>query len=206
MKIVNPSWKYEHKHWLSGKNVICGVDEVGRGALAGPVVVVAVVFKSEVEIVLPIRDSKTLSRRQREKLAPEIKKMALAYSYGLQSAEQVDNLGIVKATHLAAVRAIESLNLPIDFVLMDGKQKITGYDDDKQEAIVRGDQQSYSIAAASILAKVYRDQLMFDFQKKYPEYGFETHVGYGTKRHIEAIKRYGLCPLHRRSFVKNILA
>ncbi|OGB63594.1 ribonuclease HII [candidate division CPR3 bacterium GWF2_35_18] len=201
--IVIPTWSEEKKLWEQGYKLICGVDEVGRGPLAGPVVAGAVVFRSDIQFEVTICDSKMLTRKKREELFPQIQSLVYSYGVGLVEADEVDSLGIVNATHKAMREAIKKLKVKPNFVLVDGREKISRFNKNSQKSIIKGDQKSYSIAAASILAKVYRDRLMLKYHEEFPVYGFDTHVGYGTKKHLENILKYGLCRLHRRSFLKN---
>ena len=202
--IVNPSWYEEENLWNQGYKYICGVDEVGRGPLAGPVVAGAVVFKERIDIKLPIRDSKMLNRKNREILFPILQKLVYCYAFGIVEAKEIDSLGIVSATHKAMRHAIFGLKIKPDFVIVDGNIKIGRFSIKKQKSLIKGDQKSYSIAAASILAKVYRDRMMYEYHTEFPQYGFDTHVGYGTKKHIENIIRYGTCKLHRRTFLEKL--
>ncbi len=193
---------FEREYAAKGFSAVAGVDEVGRGPLAGPVVCAAVIMPLEDEKrVLGVDDSKKLSKRKREKLAEEIKKAALAYCIQEVDEETIDAVNILQATRLGMKRAVESLPLPADMVLTDGNMTL----DIKapQRSIIKGDALVYSIGAASILAKVYRDKLMEERAAEYPEYGFERNAGYGTAEHIAAIKKVGICKIHRRTFVKN---
>lgn len=180
-----------------GKQVIAGVDEVGRGPLAGPVVAAAVVFPPGVTVP-GIDDSKRLTARQREALVPVIEAAALATGLGRVDAEIIDTVNIRKATHMAMMAAVDNLHMDVDHVLVDGNGVPNA--PWPQTAIHGGDRLCYSIAAASILAKVHRDGLMVAFDERYPEYGFAGHKGYGAASHCAAIARYGPCPIHRRSF------
>ena len=181
---------------------IAGVDEVGRGPLAGPVVTCAVVLPKDVDI-LYINDSKKLSKKKREELYDEITKNAVAYSIGIRDHKVIDEINILNATLSAMADSVNSLSVKPDLVLVDAVH-IPDIDI-KQESIIKGDAKSVSIAAASIVAKVYRDRLMEEYACSYPEYGFETNMGYGSAKHIEAIKKYGPCPIHRRSFIGNFI-
>ena len=186
----------------SGK-IIAGIDEAGRGPLAGPVVCACVIMPmDEDKIIDGINDSKKLIEKKREELYAKIINTALDYSIVEIDEKTIDRINILNATKLGMKKALNSLKLKPDIVLIDAvKLDITL----PQENIVKGDAKSYNIASASILAKVYRDRLMKNLSLKYPEYNFAKHKGYGTAAHIAAIKEYGLCPLHRRSFVKNIV-
>ena len=178
--------------------IIAGVDEVGRGPLAGPVYAAAVILPYDHQIV-GITDSKKLSPRKRELLAEQIKQEALCWSLGVASVTEIDKFNIREATLLAMSRAIKKLSLKPDFVKIDGNSlpKLTGY---HLEAVIKGDLTVEVIGAASIVAKVARDNLMDRYALRYPEYGFDQHKGYGTAKHLAALKKYGPSPLHRRSF------
>ena len=178
---------------------ICGIDEVGRGPFAGPVVASAVILPKNVDILF-LNDSKKLSEKKRQEVYEEINKNALAIGIGLVSPEVIDEINILQATYLAMKQAIENLNIKPDILLNDAVT-IPGVDI-KQIPIVKGDTKSISIAAASIIAKVTRDQIMLEYDEKYPEYGFASNKGYGTKVHIEALKTHGSLPIHRRSFIR----
>ncbi|MBR7186009.1 MAG: ribonuclease HII [Clostridia bacterium] len=192
---------YEREHAEMGFIAVAGVDEVGRGPLAGPVVCAAVIMPLEAEkLVKGVDDSKKLSAKKREKLAEEIKKVARAYAIVEVDEGTVDEINILQATRLGMKRAVESLSIPADMVLTDGVMTLDI--DIPQRSIVKGDALVYSIGAASILAKVYRDARMAEYARQFPEYGFAQNVGYGTKQHIEAIKEMGICKIHRRTFVK----
>lgn len=190
----------EREYYNMGYRAVAGVDEVGRGPLAGPVVCAAVILgcKEEGRIV-GINDSKKLSAKKREALSVEIKERALCYSIASVDEKIIDEINILQATRLCMKRAVEALALAPDFVLTDGNMTLDiAY---PQKSIIKGDALVASIGAASILAKVYRDALMKDYALVYPEYGFDRNAGYGTKAHIEAIKEVGICPIHRRTFV-----
>ena len=193
---------YEKMYLNQGYKFICGVDEAGRGPLAGDVYAAGVILPEET-IIEGINDSKKLSEKKREYLFDVIREKALGYSIASASAEEIDDLNILQATFLAMKRAVEGLNPKADFAMIDGNR--TPKLDIPLVAIVKGDSLYCSIAAASILAKVTRDRVMKEEAQKYPEYLFEKHKGYGTKLHFEMIKKYGPCPIHRRSFLKNIL-
>ena len=190
---------YEKKHLSEGKKYIAGVDEVGRGPLAGPVVCASVIMPLD-DIIEGVTDSKKLSEKKREKLYPLIKEKAICYSIQEISQEEIDEINILNAVKKCMVKAVESLSVKPDITLVDGND--TGLKINA-EYIVKGDLNSYTIGCASILAKVYRDNLMKEYAKQYPEYGFEGHKGYGTKVHIEKIKEIGPCKLHRKTFIKN---
>lgn len=193
---------FEERLWQQGFKAICGVDEVGRGCFAGPVVAGAVVFSKNCKIPEGIADSKLLTPRQRKKLAEEVKGFALSWAVGEVSVRDINKYGIGKATQMAFRKAIQGLSMRPDFVLVDAFyiKRLKGLRKARQEAIKKGDQISVSIAAASIIAKVHRDGLMRKLARKYPQYHFSRHKGYGTKLHQEAIRRYGLSKVHRKSF------
>lgn len=192
-----------------GYSLIAGVDEVGRGPLAGPVVAAACIFDRDVDIV-GIDDSKKLSEKKREQFFDEIKDKALAYGIGEASCEVIDEINILEATKLAMRKAIEEADLmlaskgrdKIQIVIFDAI-KINDLEKE-QMSVIKGDQTYFSIAAASILAKVTRDNLMKEYDKVYPEYGFASNKGYGTKAHYEGIKKAGITEIHRKSFLKNL--
>lgn len=181
---------------------ICGIDEAGRGPLCGPVVAAAVILPDEYNI-LYINDSKKLSETKREEVYKEIDKYAVAYGVGIVSPERIDEINILQATYEAMRTAIHKLSVTPDILLNDAVT--IPMVDIKQVPIIKGDAKSQSIAAASIVAKVTRDHLMEEYDKLYPEYGFAKHKGYGTAAHIKAIKEYGPCPIHRRTFIKNFI-
>lgn len=188
--------EYERKYAEFG--LICGIDEVGRGPLAGPVVAGAVILPKDCDI-LYINDSKQVSEKMREKLYDEIKEKAVACAVGHASPQRIDEINILQATYEAMREAIKQLGVEPDILLNDAVN-IPGVDI-KQVPIIKGDAKSISIGAASIFAKVTRDREMMEYDNMYPEYGFAKHVGYGTAAHIAAIKEYGPCPIHRRSFI-----
>ncbi len=193
--------QYERALLAGGARYIAGVDEVGRGPLAGPVVCAAVVMPlNEEDLVVGVDDSKKLSEKKREALAKEIMEKALAYSIVEVSEKDIDEINILEATKLGMKRAIESLKLPPEVVLTDGNMTIDICF--PQKSVIHGDALSYSIGAASIIAKVYRDHKMDEFAKEYPMYAFNSNKGYGTAAHIQAIKEYGICPIHRKTFTK----
>ena len=191
----------ERKYFQAGFHAVAGVDEVGRGPLAGPVVCAAVILPLEEEKrIFGIDDSKKLSPKKREMLAEKIKATARSYAICEVDEGVIDELNILQATRLCMKRAVESLGVSADMVLCDGVMTLDVAA--KQESIVKGDALVASIGAASILAKVYRDSLMCEYDRQFPEYGFCRNMGYGTKEHIEAIKRVGICKIHRKTFVK----
>lgn len=192
----------EREYLQKGFTAVAGVDEVGRGPLAGPVVCAAVILPLEEEArIAGIDDSKKLSAKKRELLAEQIKRTARAYSICEVDAQTIDEINILQATRLCMKRAVESLSVPADMVLTDGNMTLDI--SVPQRSIVKGDALVCSIGAASILAKVYRDTLMREYAKEFPEYGFEKNAGYGTAVHIQAIRETGICRIHRKTFVKN---
>ncbi|MGN1130849.1 MAG: ribonuclease HII [Ruminococcus sp.] len=194
--------QYEKSAQEKGFKYICGVDEAGRGPLAGPVCAAAVILPDNM-IIDGVNDSKKLTEKKREMLFDVIKEKALAYSIAFATVEEIEKLNILNATMLAMKRAVEGLEIKADYAMIDGNRLPPI--DIPCEYIVKGDAKSMSIAAASILAKVSRDRLCYEYAEKYPEYGFDKHKGYGTKLHTEAILNYGPCEIHRRSFLKKIL-
>lgn len=192
---------YEDKY--ADYELICGVDEVGRGPLAGPVFTAAVILPKDCEI-LYLNDSKKLSEKKREELFLEISEKALAIGIGSCTPEEIDALNIKQATRKAMLQAVQNLELQPGIVLVDA-ETINGLDI-RQVPIIKGDAKSVSIAAASIIAKVTRDHLMEEYDKIYPQYGFASNKGYGSAAHMEALRQFGPCPIHRRSFIKNILS
>ena len=189
----------ESQLWEQGFKLICGIDEVGRGCFAGPVVAGAVIFPQNIKLPEGIADSKLLKPKERERLADEIKKVAQSYAIAEICVNCINKFGIGKATQMAFRKAIKNLSINPDFVIIDAFY-VKHLNRKKQKPVKGGDQLSVSIAAASIIAKVYRDKLMKNLHKKYPNYGFARHKGYGTKIHQNAIKKYGLTKLHRKSF------
>ena len=198
-----PDYEFEKAAVNSGFSCICGVDEAGRGPLAGPVCAAAVILP-EGAVIEGLDDSKKLTEKKRERLYDIIKETAVAYSVAYGTLEEIETVNILEATYLAMNRAIEGLNVKPNFALIDGNRVPRGIKI-PCETIVKGDSKSMSVAAASVLAKVTRDRLMLEYDKKYPEYNFKKHKGYGTKEHTELIKQYGPCEIHRLSFLKNIL-
>lgn len=193
----------ERELLANGCRYIAGVDEVGRGPLAGPVVCAAVVMPlDEASLLDGVDDSKKLSPKKRERLSALIRERALAYAVYEVNEKTVDEINILQATRLGMREAILGLKIPPDFVITDGNMTLDI--PFPQRSVIRGDSLSYSVGAASIVAKVYRDALMDDFALLYPAYGFERNKGYGTAEHIKAIKEYGLCPIHRRTFTKKL--
>ena len=203
-KIWNAEEKLQYERALLAKGVryIAGVDEVGRGPLAGPVVCAAVVMPlGESDLIVGVDDSKKVSIKKREILSEEIKKKALAYTIVEVSEKEIDEINILEATKLGMKKALETLSIAPETVLTDGNMTLNI--DFPQRSVIHGDALSYSIGAASIIAKVYRDKMMDEYAKEYPQYAFDSNKGYGTAAHIQAIKEYGLCPIHRRTFTKN---
>lgn len=194
--------EYENILFEKGYDYIAGVDEAGRGPLCGPVITAAVILKKDVYIE-GVNDSKKLSEKKREKIYEDIISNCLCYSIGVGEINQIEDLNILGATKLAMKKAVESLKVQPDFVIIDGNQKIDITI--KQDTLVSGDSKSASIAAASIIAKVTRDRLIKELDVKYPEYNFGKNKGYGTKEHVDAIRKYGLCEIHRPSFCKNFV-
>lgn len=192
---------YEQKYYKQGVKYIAGMDEAGRGPLAGPVAV-AVVVMPKSPVLEEVNDSKKLSEKKREKLYDQILELALDYHIELIDNKTIDKINILKATILGMEKCIKSLKVKPDIVLIDAV-KINA--DVYTESIIKGDALSYNIACASILAKVTRDRLMCQLDEKYPEYNFKKHKGYGTKEHIEALKKYGKCEIHRDTFIKNFI-
>ena len=192
-------WKIEDEYLSAGIQLICGVDEAGRGPLAGPVCAAAVILPPHFD--LPgLNDSKKLTDKRRRELFPLIKDAAIAYGIGFASHEEVDSINILQATYLAMERAIAQLSISPEQLLIDGNRaKDFGI---PTRTVVKGDSLSASIAAASVLAKVSRDDLMLQAAEKYPRYGFEIHKGYGTKAHYEALSSFGPSPIHRKTFLK----
>ena len=181
---------------------ICGIDEAGRGPLAGPVVAGAVVLKKDAQI-LYLNDSKKLSEKRREELYLEIQEKAVSWAVGIAGPERIDEINILQATYEAMREAVSKLSVPPDILLNDAVT-IPGLDI-PQVSIIKGDAKSVSIAAASVMAKESRDHMMAQYGELYPQYGFAKHKGYGTAAHIAAIKEFGPCPIHRRSFIKNFV-
>ena len=192
-------WSIEDEFYAQGIQVICGVDEAGRGPLAGPVCAAAVILPAHLD--LPgLTDSKKLTDKRRRELFPLIKEQAIAYGIGLASEQEIDEINILQATFLAMERALAQLSVRPDLALIDGnREKDFGI---PVKTVVKGDSLSANIAAASILAKVTRDDMMLEIAKQYPEYGFDIHKGYGTKAHYEALRAHGAAPVHRNSFLR----
>lgn len=195
-------YSIENEYREKGFNVICGVDEAGRGPLAGPVYAAAVILPSDC-VIEGLNDSKKLTEKKREALFDEIKEKALAYGIASADEKEIDEINILNATFLAMKRAMDSLSVKPDLALIDGNQK--PHTDTEEVTVIKGDAKSMSIAAASVLAKVSRDRFMLEMAEKYPQYEFARHKGYGTKLHYEKIAQYGVCDIHRRTFLKKIL-
>lgn len=193
--------EFEHRYEENG--YVCGIDEVGRGPLAGPVCAGAVILPKDTEI-LYLNDSKKLSEKKREELYDKIMDTAIAVGIGCNSPERIDEINILQATYEAMTMAVNNLPVKPDALLIDAVH-IPQLEEYKQVSIIKGDAKSISIAAASIIAKVTRDRLMQEYAKQYPEYGFDSNKGYGSAEHIAALKKYGPCPIHRRSFIGNFV-
>ena len=192
-------WEIENSIHSEGYEIICGVDEAGRGPLAGPVCAAAVILPMGLEIP-GLTDSKKLTDKKRRELFPVIKEQAIAYGIGFASEEEIDEINILQATFLAMQRAIDQLEGKAEFALIDGnREKDFGL---PVMTVVKGDSRSASIAAASVLAKVARDDVMLAMAEEYPEYGFEIHKGYGTKAHYAALREHGASKIHRKTFLK----
>ena len=192
-------WEIENGHFANGIEVICGVDEAGRGPLAGPVCAAAVILPKGLEIP-GLNDSKKLTDKRRRELMPIIKERAIAYGIAFASHEEIDEINILQATFLAMERALEQLKIRPELALIEGnRQKDFGIN---VETVIKGDSRSANIAAASVLAKVTRDDYMEAMATEYPGYGFEIHKGYGTKAHYEALRNLGPSPIHRMTFLK----
>ncbi len=194
--------EYERKYLQTGVKLIAGVDEVGRGPLAGPVVCCAVIMPLD-DIIEGVTDSKKLSEKKRTELAEIIRKKAVSFSIAEVSEKEIDSLNILNAVKKCMTDAVNGLNVKPNITLVDGLDLALPF---SAEYLVKGDLKSYTIGCASIVAKVYRDNLMTEYAKEFPEYGFEKHKGYGTKYHIDKIKEIGPCKLHRKTFIKNFWA
>ncbi|MCH7951145.1 ribonuclease HII [Patescibacteria group bacterium] len=207
---MKPTLRYEKTLWKQGLAHVAGIDEVGRGALAGPVFVSAVIFPSKlpkIRELSDIRDSKLISAKKRERLVPIIKSTALDWAYGKATVSEINHTGIVKATLMAMRRAVKALK-QVDFVLVDAFHipYLSGISRKKQLAVKKGDERCFTIAAASILAKVHRDKLMVKLGKRYPPYRLERHKGYGTLLHRQAIMKFGPQHFHRKTFIRKFLS
>ena len=192
-------WEIEEGYYAQGIKVICGMDEAGRGPLAGPVCAAAVILPEHLELP-DLTDSKKLTDKKRRELYPIIKEQAIAYGIGFADEREIDEINILQATFLAMSRALEQLGVKPELALIDGnREKDFGI---PVKTVVKGDSLSANIAAASVLAKVTRDDLMVEMARQYPEYGFEIHKGYGTKAHYAALREHGPSPIHRMTFLK----
>lgn len=194
-------FEFEDQYTEKGYTAIAGIDEAGRGPLAGPVVAACAIMPLD-DIIEGINDSKKLSEKKREALFEQIKEKALAFSIVEMPAEVIDDINILEATKMAMIQCVNELAIKPDVVFIDAVKLNLPYE---TLSIIKGDARSYNIAAASILAKVHRDRLMREYAKIYPEYGFAKHKGYGTSEHIRALKEFGPCPLHRALFIRNFI-
>ncbi|PID58382.1 MAG: ribonuclease HII [Ignavibacteriae bacterium] len=199
---MNELKKFDNSFYAQGIDVLVGVDEAGRGPLAGPVVAAAVIFSKDI-FIEGITDSKKITEKKREQLAEIIKEKAIEYEYGIIDKDEIDRINILQATLKAIETAVKKLKSKLDLVLIDGNK--TFITEQNIKTIVKGDSKSFSVAAASILAKVKRDEIMIKYSEKYPEYNWQKNKGYGTKEHITAIQKYGITELHRKTFLKKIL-
>ena len=193
----------EHIHNEEKYKYVCGIDEAGRGPLAGPVVVASVIMPQE-SMIEGVNDSKKVSEKKREILFDKIKEEAISYGMGIVWQDEIDEINILEATKKALTESLKELKVKPDVILVDALTKINTLGIEYR-SLIKGDAKVYSIAAASILAKVTRDRIMREMDEIYPQYGFAKHKGYGTAYHMQAIREYGLCPIHRRSFTKNII-
>lgn len=192
---------YERKLYNNGTRYICGIDEAGRGPLAGPVVVASVILPQD-SMIEGINDSKKVSEKKRQKIYEQIIQEAISCTVGIVDNNRIDDINILNATKEALHLSIKKLKVKPDIILVDALEGINT-EGIPYTSIIKGDAKVYSIAAASIIAKVTRDNMMYEWDKKYPQYGFASHKGYGTAKHIEAIKSNGICEIHRKTFVKN---
>ena len=195
--------KIEEEIYLKGAQSIAGIDEAGRGPLAGPVVVASVIMP-ENSMIEGINDSKKVSEKKREKLYDLILEEAISYGVGIIGQDEIDEINILNATKKGLTMSLEQLTQKPDLILVDALSKINTLGI-PYESIIKGDAKCYSIASASIIAKVTRDRIMREWDKVFPQYGFATHKGYGTSAHIKAIKEYGPCPIHRETFIKHFV-
>lgn len=194
-----PDFTFENDYYNKGYKFVCGIDEAGRGPLSGPVVAAACILPRDI-FIPELNDSKKLTEKKREKIFDIIVEKAIGYGIGMASPKEIDEINILNATMLAMRRALENLSPDADFALIDGN--IARDFSIPTKTVIKGDSLSASIAAASILAKVTRDRLCLEDAKKYPEYNFEKHKGYSTKEHMDAVRKYGPCEIHRKSFLK----
>ena len=195
--------EYENQLRSKGFEFICGIDEAGRGPLAGPVVVASVIMPAD-SIIEGVNDSKKVSEKKREKLYDLILEEAISYGVGIIGQDEIDDINILNATKKGLTMSLKELDKKPDLIIVDDLTHIDTLGI-PYESIIKGDAKCYSISAASIIAKVTRDRIMREWDKVYPQYGFATHKGYGTAAHIKAIKEYGPCPLHRKTFIKNFI-
>ena len=195
--------EYENQLRSKGFEFICGIYEAGRGPLAGPVVVASVIMPAD-SIIEGVNDSKKVSEKKREKLYDLILEEAISYGVGIIGQDEIDDINILNATKKSLTMSLKELDKKPDLIIVDALTHIDTLGI-PYESIIKGDAKCYSIAAASIIAKVTRDRIMREWDKVYPQYGFATHKGYGTAAHIKAIKEYGPCPLHRKTFIKNFI-
>ena len=195
--------EYENQLRSKGFEFICGIDEAGRGPLAGPVVVASVIMPAD-SIIEGVNDSKKVSEKKREKLYDLILEEAISYGVGIIGQDEIDDINILNATKKGLTMSLKELDKKPDLIIVDALTHIDTLGI-PYESIIKGDAKCYSISAASIIAKVTRDRIMREWDKVYPQYGFATHKGYGTAAHIAAIKEYGLCPIHRRSFTTHFI-
>ena len=193
----------ENSVYKEGYDLICGIDEAGRGPLAGPVVVASAIMPKD-SMIEGVNDSKKISEKKREKLYDLITAEAISYGVGIVSQEEIDEINILNATKKGLTESLEQLESKPDIILVDALRDINTIGI-PYRSVIKGDAKIYSIACASIIAKVTRDRIMKEWDRVYPQYGFVSHKGYGTAKHIAAIKEFGLCPLHRRSFTKNFI-
>lgn len=200
--MITPDLKHEREYWKE-EILVCGVDEVGRGCLAGPVVAAAVVLPKNHRPIKNVRDSKKLTPKMRKEVCLAILEKCSDYGIGLVPATEIDNIGIEKATKKAMIQALEHLTFGHQVVLIDGNKPLDI--NIRQKTIVKGDATVYSISAASIIAKVFRDQIIMGLDNEYPEYGFSGHKGYHSQNHVEALKKHGPTPEHRRTFITNFV-
>lgn len=200
---LNELKEIDKSYFKEGYNYICGIDEAGRGPLAGPVVVAAVIMPKD-SMIEGVNDSKKVSEKKREKLYELIIEEAISYSVGIVDQNEIDRINILNATKAGLTEAVRTLKVKPDLILVDALTNIDTCGV-PYKSIIKGDAKSYSIAAASIIAKVTRDRIMREWDKVYPQYGFVAHKGYGTVAHIKALKEYGACPLHRKTFIKHFI-